>query len=231
MNTIDVINGVRSRFPAIIGKNLIKSQINSIIDRINVEMSPRVAIITVNRDEDGTSFLSTDVSFLDTDVGFRDGAIYEGFSYDPTNYIITISDAVEKIEKLWVANEEWQARTYQEIKDTGNSSAKIFYSAGRKIYFPTDVSDSDLKLQVKINYAYLTDTVITLPDNYKQLLVSGCIYMLASLPEYENKTLISVHKEIYDIHIFELRTKKNMIEINQDTVRDYDYQGIQAGRV
>jgi len=55
--------------------------------------------------------------------------------------------------------------------------------------------------------------------------------MLSSLPEYENKTLISVHKEIYDMHIFELRNKKNMIEINQDTVRDYDYQGIQAGRV
>jgi len=145
MNTIDVINGVRSRFPAIIGKNLIKSQINSIIDRINVEMSSRVAIITVIG-ESGTSYLDTDISFLDTDVGFLDGNVYEGFSYDPTNYIITISDAVEKIEKLWVANEEWQARTYQEIKDTGNSSAKIFYSAGRKIYFPTDVSDSDLKI-------------------------------------------------------------------------------------
>jgi hypothetical protein len=230
MNTVDVINDVRSRFSTVVGVNLIKSQINSIIDRINVEMGSRVALITVISEE-GTTFLDTDVSFLDTDVGFLDGNVYDGFSYDSTEYSITLSDAVEKIEKLWVDNEEWLSRTYQEIKATGNSSSEIFYSAGRKIYFPSDVSDKVIKLQVRMCYGYLTDEVITLPDNYKQLIVSGCIYMLSSLPEYENKTLISVHKEIYDIHIFELRNKKNMIEINQDTVRDYDYQGIQAGRV
>jgi len=174
MNTVAVINDVRSRFPTVVGVNLIKSQINSIIDRINVEMGSRVAIITIIS-ETGTSFLDTDISFLDTDVGFLDGNVYEGFSYDSDNYVVTLSDAVEKVEKLWVDNAEWSPRTYQEIKATGNSSSQIFYSAGRKIYFPSDISEKVLKTQVRMCYGYLTDEVITLPDNYKQVIVSGCI--------------------------------------------------------
>jgi len=230
MNTVDVVNEIRSRFSIPIGKKLVKSQINSIIDRINVEMGSRVAIITVIG-ESGTSFLSTTVSFLDTDVGFLDGNVFTGFTYDSTNYVLTISDAVEKVEKLWIDDEEWQARTFQEIKETGNSSSEIFYSAGRYIYFPSDISDNIVKLQVRTNYVYLTDDVITLPDNYKQLIVSGAIYMLSSIKEYENGVLLSIHKDIYDKHIDELKIKKNMLELSQDTVRDYDYQGIQSGRL
>ena len=231
MNTVDIVNEIGSRFfPVRMGKGLIKSQINSIIDRINVEMGSRVAILTITSGETVTNW-DDDTGDWDVDDGdWGSLTVTTGWEYDSTAYSITAPTDIEKIEKIWIDDEEWSARTFQEIKDSGNSSAEIFYSAGRYIYFPADVSSKELKVQVRVNYAYLTDSIITLPDNYRSVIVSGSIYMLSAMAEYENKILLSVHGAIYNKHIDILKTKKNMLEIPQDTVREYCYQGITAGR-
>jgi len=225
MDTDIVISEVRARLELPLGKNLVQSQVNSIVDRINVELGGRRALITIVSGEEIVNWEDETGDWDATTTDWDDSSLYNGFSYNTTDYILTLSDDTIKVEKIWVDDEEWQHRTYAEIKETGNSSEEWYYFAGRQIHFPADISEKTVKMQVRLNYAYITDNALTLPNNYKQLLVSGCIYMLS-----ENDQKIAIHKEIFDKHLLNLLIQKNMIETDQDRVRNYDYQGIQYGR-
>ncbi len=237
LSVTDIRNDVKSRFdldnpPK---NNEIKMQINSIIDMINVECPSRRVLLTATGEGGDLIEDLDDVLIEDLDDTLIEdmGSFTNGFSYNATEYKLTIPDSIISVEKIWIDNEEWSNRTYQEVKDTGNSSAEIFYHEGRDIYFTKDIQSSGeaIKFQVTMNYAYINDGEIQVPNNYKQLFVSGSIYLLASFARYENKTLISIHKEIYERNLNELIIQQKMLAVKQDTVRDYDYQGISSGRV
>ena len=237
LNITDIKNEIKSRFdidnpPK---NNEISMQLNSIIDMINVECDSRRVILTASGEggdliEDLDDVLIEDLSTTEIEDM---GSFINGFKYDADEYALTIPDSIISVEKIWIDNEEWSNRTYAEVKATGNSSSNIFYHEGRNIYFAKDIQDSGeaIKFQVTMTYAYIADDEIQVPNNYKQLFVSGGIYLLASFARYENKTLISIHKEIYERNLHELILQANMLAIKQDTVRDYDYQGITSGRV
>ncbi len=237
LGIIDIRQDVKSRFdidnpPK---NNEIKMQINSIIDMINVECPSRRVILTATG-EGGSLIEDLDTVLIEEldDTLIEDmGAFINDFAYDSDEYKLTIPDSIISVEKIWIDNEEWQNRTYKEVKDTGNSGAHIFYHEGRDIYFPADIqlSGESIKFQVTMTYAYIADNEIQVPNNYKQLFVSGCIYLLASMARYESATLISIHKEIYERNLGELITQQKMLAVKQDTVREYDYQGITSGRV
>jgi len=225
METSVVVSEIRARLKNPVGKNLVKSEINSIIDIINVELGARRALATITTGETMTDWEDATGDWDATDDEWDAATTYSGFSYNETDFILTLSSDTVKVEKIWVDNEEWQHRTYAEVKNSDNSDAKYYYFTGRQIHFPADVSSNVIKMQLRLNYAYLTDELITLPNNYKQLLVSGCIYRLT-----DNEQALAIHKKIYDKHLADIFLQKCMVETNQDRVRNYDYQGTQYGR-
>ena len=215
---MEIFNDVAIELP--IQPNLmeIKTEINKMIHRIEDEVGLWRALITVNigtqtTTTDDTSE-TTDIESITTDIEAM-GRFTDEFVFDSTEKRLRLPDNIVEVNEVYIDDEEWENVTYEEVKDTNNSSEEIFHQVGKFIYFPKDLSSETtiLKLKVKSMYGGVTeydgygiqDQTVSLPPFYRQMLVSGVIMNLTIRQKYKDVDLYKHSKDVYERELIQLK--------------------------
>ena len=119
----------------------------------------------------------------------------EGFSYDSTNYILTIPDSIIKIDDLYIDDVKQIPMAYSRMLDNyteeedyiwlrygvhQNIPANGYTSIGNTIHFSKDVSTSVIKVVCYKEYDEIVDDKLIVPSYFKQFLVSNSIVILGT---------------------------------------------------
>ena len=154
------------------------------------------------------------------------------WDWDSADKRLSMGDNVVEVMAIYLDNIEWEYKTYEEVKDSSNSSEKYYNQTGRYLYFPIDL-DSDskvLRIDCKKNYSfvnialggdrYANQTTVDLPEAYRQLLISGTVMALTLRPKYKDSDLYMHNKEIFNKEYIELKSRYDYLETT--TPRFYD---------
>jgi|TARA_R100001530_G_scaffold7088_2_gene7939 hypothetical protein len=229
----DIYQDIAVELPDQPNINIVRSEINKIIRRINheiglwrelIQVSP--STITTNIDGMSTTDIDADTSNNIEDMGrFR-----FGWDWSTADKRLRLDDNVIEVLEVYLDNEEWQKVDYEKVSDSNNSSEKYWSQIGRFIYFPKDLADSSeiVKIRGKKSYSFIDNVInenaiIDLPESYRQLLISGTLYSLTGRPKYKDKDLFAIHKEIFDKELSSLRIQYMNLEATY-TTRDIVYK-------
>ena len=229
----DIYQDISIELPEQPNINIVRSEINKVIRRINheiglwrelIRVSP--STITTTIDTMTTTNINADTSDSIEDMGrFR-----YGWDWNVADKRLRLDDNVIEVTEVYLDNEEWQKVDYARVSDSNNSTEKYWSQIGRFIYFPKDLADSSeiVRIRGKKTYTFLDnvineDTTIDLPESYRQLLISGSLFALTSRPKYKDKDLFALHKEIFDKELISLRAQYANLEATY-TTRDMTYK-------
>ena len=229
----DIYQDISIELPEQPNINIVRSEINKVIRRINheiglwrelIRVSP--STITTTIDTMSTTNINADTSDSIEDMGrFR-----YGWDWNVADKRLRLDDNVIEVTEVYLDNEEWQKVDYARVTDSNNSTEKYWSQIGRFIYFPKDLADSSeiVRIRGKKTYTFLDnvineDTTIDLPESYRQLLISGSLFALTSRPKYKDKDLFALHKEIFDKELISLRAQYANLEATY-TTRDMTYK-------
>tara|TARA_Y100001951_G_scaffold19811_1_gene14894 strand:+ start:37 stop:867 length:831 start_codon:yes stop_codon:yes gene_type:complete len=229
----DIYQDISIELPEQPNINIVRSEINKVIRRINheiglwrelIRVSP--STITTTIDSMSTTNINADTSDSIEDMGrFR-----YGWDWNVADKRLRLDDNVIEVTEVYLDNEEWQKVDYARVTDSNNSTEKYWSQIGRFIYFPKDLADSSeiVRIRGKKTYTFLDnvineDTTIDLPESYRQLLISGSLFALTSRPKYKDKDLFALHKEIFDKELISLRAQYANLEATY-TTRDMTYK-------
>ncbi len=229
----DIYQDISIELPEQPNINIVRSEINKVIRRINheiglwrelIRVSP--STITTTIDSMSTTNINADTSDSIEDMGrFR-----YGWDWNVADKRLRLDDNVIEVTEVYLDNEEWQKVDYARVSDSNNSTEKYWSQIGRFIYFPKDLADSSeiVRIRGKKTYTFLDnvineDTTIDLPESYRQLLISGSLFALTSRPKYKDKDLFALHKEIFDKELISLRAQYANLEATY-TTRDMTYK-------
>lgn len=233
LNFMEIFADVGIELPQQPNLNMVKAEVNKVIRRINDDLGlwremVRVAAGTITT---GWQNLDTNNWNAEDDQNWdRWGKFTHGWDYDDADNILRLSDIVVEVEEVYFDNEEWECVSYEEVKDSDNSSEKIFAQIGRYLYFPFNLSTSSkvCDIRVKQSYSFVettitTETVIDLPESYRQLLISGCLTALASRGKYKDPDIYTVNKEIFDREFVSLQNQYHNLETKTVYEPKYKY--------
>ena len=229
----DIYQDISIELPEQPNINIVRSEINKVIRRINheiglwrelIRVSP--STITTTIDSMSTTNINADTSDSIEDMGrFR-----YGWDWNVADKRLRLDDNVIEVTEVYLDNEEWQKVDYARVSDSNNSTEKYWSQIGRFIYFPKDLADSSeiVRIRGKKTYTFVDnvineDTTIDLPESYRQLLISGSLFALTSRPKYKDKDLFALHKEIFDKELISLRAQYANLEATY-TTRDMTYK-------
>jgi hypothetical protein len=229
----DIYQDISIELPEQPNINIVRSEINKVIRRINheiglwrelIRVSP--STITTNINSMSTTNINADTSDTIEDMGrFR-----FGWDWNSIEKRLRLDDNVMEVTEVYLDDEEWQKVDYEKAMDSNNSTEKYWAQIGRFIYFPKDLSSSSeiLKVRGKKTYTFLDsvineDTTIDLPESYRQLLISGTLFALTSRPKYKDEDIFGLHKEIFDKELISLRAQYANLEATY-TTRDMTYK-------
>tara|TARA_R100001244_G_scaffold175_1_gene257 strand:+ start:1883 stop:2713 length:831 start_codon:yes stop_codon:yes gene_type:complete len=229
----DIYQDISIELPEQPNINIVRSEINKVIRRINheiglwrelIRVSP--STITTTIDSMSTTNINADTSDSIEDMGrFR-----YGWDWNVADKRLRLDDNVIEVTEVYLDNEEWQKVDYARVSDSNNSTEKYWSQIGRFIYFPKDLAGSSeiVRIRGKKTYTFLDnvineDTTIDLPESYRQLLISGSLFALTSRPKYKDKDLFALHKEIFDKELISLRAQYANLEATY-TTRDMTYK-------
>ena len=229
----DIYQDISIELPEQPNINIVRSEINKVIRRINheiglwrelIRVSP--STITTNINSMSTTNINADTSDSIEDMGrFR-----FGWDWNVTDKRLRLDDNVMEVTEVYLDDEAWQKVDYAKVMDSNNSTEKFWAQIGRFIYFPKDLAGSSeiLKIRGKKTYTFLDsvineDTTIDLPESYRQLLISGTLFALTSRPKYKDEDIFGLHKEIFDKELISLRAQYANLEATY-TTRDMTYK-------
>ena len=229
----DIYQDISIELPEQPNINIVRSEINKVIRRINheiglwrelIRVSP--STITTTIDSMSTTNINADTSDSIEDMGrFR-----YGWDWNVADKRLRLDDNVIEVTEVYLDNEEWQKVDYARVTDSNNSTEKYWSQIGRFIYFPKDLAGSSeiVRIRGKKTYTFVDnvineDTTIDLPESYRQLLISGSLFALTSRPKYKDKDLFALHKEIFDKELISLRAQYANLEATY-TTRDMTYK-------
>ena len=220
---MDVYADIAMELPNQPNLGIVRAEVNKVIRRLNDEVGLWRELVRVSA---GT--ITTGWENLDTNKWHAEGVqtwdmwgkFTHGWDWDPTDYILRLADVVVEVEEVYIDGEEWENVTYEEVKDSNNSSEEIYAQIGRYIFFPFDLETSSKKcdIRVKMSYSYVgiaisDSTVIDLPESYRQMLISGCLFALTSRGKYNDEAVFEVNKEIFEREQVALKHQYDNLEV------------------
>jgi len=141
--------------------------------------------------------------------------IRDGYTYDNTNYVLTLNNNLKKIQTVFVASYEYRNVTYRALLEDYSSSDYVYALVGNKIYFLSDITGKEVLIKAFKSLTEIdssTTTYTELNEDAKQVLISGAIYMIASKPSLKNENIFTVHKEIFNREFPQLIKNRNRFE-------------------
>ena len=223
LNFMDIYADIAIELPKQPNVGIVRTEINKIIRRINDEIGLWKEMVRVAAGTLTTGWQNLDTNNWDAEDD-QDwdmwGKFTHGWDYDSTDNILRLADTVVEVEEVYIDDVEWQAVSYEVVKDSDNSTEKIYAQIGRYIYFPLDLATSSKKcdIRVRMNYSFIEtaisdSTVIDLPESYRQMLISGCLFALTSRGKYKDESVFAVNKEIFEREQIALRSQYENLEV------------------
>jgi len=229
----DIYQDIAIELPEQPNINIVRSEINKVIRRINheiglwrelIQVSPSAITTAIN------SMTTTNINADTSDTIEDMGRFRFGWDFNTDNKRLRLDDNVIEVLEVYLDDEEWQKVDYEKVSDSNNSTEKYWSQIGRFIYFPKDLSTSSeiLKIRAKKSYSFIDnvideDAIIDLPESYRQLLISGTLFSLTGRPKYKDADLFVIHKEIFDKELNSLRVQYMNLEATY-TTRDVTYK-------
>ena len=233
MKFMDIYKDIAVELPVQPNINIVRIEINKVIRRINDEIGLFKQLIkvtpgTITKSIDGMT--TTVIQSLSTTKIEDFGRFKWDWDWNTTEYRLRLSDDVMEVLEVFLEDVEWEQVDYPKVKDSDNSSDKIFAQVGRWLYFPVDLStETDiLRIRVKRQYSFVDqvldkDQIIDVPETYRQLLISGVVIALTSRPKYKDVDIFNVNKEIFEREYINLRAQYNNLEPSYES-RDMTYK-------
>ena len=213
--------------------NIVRAEINKVIRRINDEVGLWRELVQVTPSTITTvidEMTTTAIELETTDYIENYGRIRFDWHYNPTLKRLRLSDDIYEVLEVYIDDVEWKKVKYEVVKDSDNASESYWSQIGRFIYFPIDLADTSgiLQIRVKKQYSYLEnvvskDAIIDLPENFRQLLISGALYSLTSRPKYFDENIFNINKETYERELQSLKFNYVNLEATY-TSRDLTYK-------
>ena len=229
----DVYQDIAIELPEQPNINIVRSEINKVIRRINHEVGLWRELIRVSPSTINTAInsMSTTAINADTSDTIEDmGRFRFGWDWNSAEKRLRLDDNVMEVDEVYLDDEVWEKVTYEKAMDSNNSTEKYWAQIGRFLYFPKDLSTSTeiLKIRGKKTYTYVEtviddDSIIDLPESYRQLLISGTLFALCSRSKYKDEDLFAVHKEIFERELVSLSNQYASLELTY-TTRDMIYK-------
>ena len=229
----DIYQDIALELPEQPNINIVKAEVNKVIRRVNDEIGLWRELIQVTPSTITTVIdeMTTTAIELETTDEIEDyGRIRFDWDYNTTLKRLRLSDDVFEVLEVYIDDVEWEKVTYASVTDSDNSSEKYWAQIGRFLYFPIDLADTSgiLRIRVKRQYTFVDnvvnkDAIVDLPENYRQLLISGVLYALTSRPKYREENVFSINKEIFERELSSLRISYANLEATY-TKRDVTYK-------
>tara|TARA_Y100000310_G_scaffold227629_1_gene229916 strand:+ start:109 stop:855 length:747 start_codon:yes stop_codon:yes gene_type:complete len=227
LNFMDVYSDIAIELPHQPNIGIVRAEINKVIRRINDEIGLWRELVRVSAGTITTGWQTLDVdNWNDEDNQTWDlwGKFAHGWNYDPTDFILRLSDVVVEVEEVYLDSVEWTCVSLPEVKDSNNSNEEIFAQIGRYLYFPIDLATSTKVVDIRVNMSYSfvqsnveEGTNIDLPEAYRQMLVSGTLFALTNRGKYKDPDVFAVNKEIFEREHESLR--RQYINLEAEYVR------------
>jgi len=223
LNFMDIYADIAIELPKQPNVGIVRTEINKIIRRINDEIGLWKEMVRVAAGTLTTGWQNLDSNNWDAEDD-QDwdmwGKFTHGWDYDATDNILRLADTVVEVEEVYIDDVEWQAVSYEVVKDSDNSTEKIYAQIGRYIYFPFDLSTSSSICDIRVNMSYSfveenvsSGTSIDLPESYRQMLISGALFSLTSREKYKDPDVFSVNKEIFEREHASLKNQYENLEV------------------
>ena len=233
MKFMDIYKDIAVELPAQPNINIVRIEINKVIRRINDEIGLFKQLIkvtpgTITKSIDGMT--TTVIQSLSTTNIEDFGRFKWDWDWNTAENRLRLSDDVMEVLEVFLEDVEWEQVDYPKVKDSDNSSDKIFAQVGRWLYFPVDLStETDiLRLRVKRQYSFVDqvtdkDQIVDVPETYRQLLISGVVIALTSRPKYKDVDIFNVNKEIFEREYTNLKFQYDNLEASYES-RDMTYK-------
>ena len=223
LNFMDVYGDIAMELPAQPNIGIVRAEVNKVIRRVNDEVGLWKEMVRVSAGTITTGWENLDANNWNAEDD-QDwdmwGKFAHGWDWDPTDNILRLADVVVEVEEVYVDGEEWENVPYEEVKDTNNSSEEIYAQIGRYLYFPLNLAASSkiCDIRVKMSYSFVesavtTGTSIDLPESYRQMLISGCLFALTNRGKYKDEDVFAVNKEIFEREYVSLRDQYENLEV------------------
>ena len=222
MKFFDIYEDITVELPAPVPINLIKLEINKIIRRVNDEIGLFKDLIQVNTGSLNTSIdgMTTTAIESETTTNIDEiGRFLYGWDWNTTENRLRLSDDIYEVLDVYIDDEEWEQVDYETVKSSDNTSENYWSQVGRNIWFPLDLADetTTLKISCKRQYSFVDqviddDAIIDVPENYRQLLISGVLYNLTARPKYKDENIFAVNKQTFESEFQSLRSSYYNLE-------------------
>lgn len=234
MKFFDVYEDIAVELPNSVPINMVKLEINKIIRRVNDEIGLHRDLIQVSTGSINTSIDGMTTIFIeleDTTNVESMGRFKFGWDWNTTENRLRLSDDVYEVLEVYIDNVEWEQVTFEAVKDSNNASEKYWSQVGRNIWFPLDLADETtvIKINCKRQYSFVDqvlgeNAIIDVPENYRQLLISGVLYNLSARPKYRDENLFTVNKQTFESEFKSLKFSYHNLEStyeSRDTIYKY----------
>ena len=229
----DIYQDIALELPEQPNINIVKAEVNKVIRRVNDEIGLWRELIQVTPSSITTTIdamTTTAIESETTDEIEDYGRIRFDWDYNTTLKRLRLSDDVYEVLEVYIDNVEWEKVTYAAVTDSDKTSEKYWAQIGRFLYFPIDLADTSgiLRIRVKRQYSFVDnvvnkDAIVDLPENYRQLLISGVLYALTSRPKYRDENIFNINKEAFERELSTLRLSYANLEATY-TTRDVTYK-------
>ena len=233
MKFFDIYEDITVELPVPVPINLIKLEINKIIRRVNDEIGLHKDLIKVSTGSLNTSIdgmTTTNIESETTTAIDLIGRFKFGWDWNTTDYRLRLSDDIYEVLDVYIDEEEWQQVDYETVKSSDNTSEKYWSQVGRFLWFPLDLADetTTLRINCKRQYSFVDSVVddqaiIDVPENYRQLLISGVLYNLTARPKYRDENVFAVNKQTFESEFQSLRFSYANLESTYEK-RDMTYK-------
>ena len=222
MKFFDIYEDITVELPAPVPINLIKLEINKIIRRVNDEIGLFKDLIQVNTGSLNTTIDGMTTTAIESETSTAINLIGRfkfAWDWNTTDYRLRLSDDIYEVLDVYVDEEEWEQVDYETVKSSDNTSEKYWSQVGRFIWFPLDLADetTSLRINCKRQYSFVESVIdesaiIDVPENYRQLLISGVLYNLTARPKYKDENIFAVNKQTFESEFQSLRSSYYNLE-------------------
>ena len=234
MKFFDIYEDIAIELPSPVPINIVKLEINKVIRRVNDEIGLHRDLIqvstgSINTSIDGMTTIAIELEST-TNIDAM-GRFKFGWDWNTTENRLRLSDDVYEVLEVYIDNVEWEQVTFEAVKDSNNASEKYWSQVGRNIWFPLDLADETtvIKINCKRQYSFVDqvlgeNAIIDVPENYRQLLISGVLYNLSARPKYRDENLFTVNKQTFESEFKSLKFSYHNLEStyeSRDTIYKY----------
>ena len=233
MKFFDIYEDIAIELPSPVPINIVKLEINKIIRRVNDEIGLHRDLIQVSTGSLNTSIDGMSTTIIESETTTNIDAIGRfkfGWDWNTTENRLRLSDDVYEVLEVYIDDEEWEQVTFEAVKSSDNTSEKYWSQVGRNIWFPLDLADetTTIKNNCKRQYSFVDQVVgenaiIDVPENYRQLLISGVLYNLTARPKYRDENLFAINKQTFESEFQSLKFSYHNLESTYET-RDVTYK-------